>query len=376
MTPQTRDFYQILGVPEDASIDDIRKAYRKLAKQYHPDANAGDSAAAERFKEVSEAHAVLSNAEKRRKYDEMRKLGAFDFRGRGGGRSAGGSGASGSPFGEGTQGFSFEDLGGLGDIFGSMFDRGARGKGTGRARGPRRGPDVDYVVEVSFATAVKGGKVSVSVPVTEECATCSGSGATPGSGIERCGECGGSGSVSFGQGGFAVARPCPACLGRGMVPEVPCVSCSGTGAVRQLRKLQVSVPEGVETGSKLRLAGQGERGAGGGEPGDLILTFQVKPHRFFRRQGQDIHVTVPINLAQAALGSKVKVRTVEGSPVILRIPPGTQTGTRFRIRGQGVAMKGRRGDQFVEVRVEMPESLSEEAADRLREFAEAAGLRY
>jgi molecular chaperone DnaJ len=377
MTTTSKDFYKILGVPENAGPDEIRKAYRKLAKKYHPDANQGDPQAAERFKELGEAHAVLSNEEKRKQYDQMRKYGAFDFRGRGeGGRPGGGFGPEGFPSGEGGQGFSFDDLGGLGDIFSSIFDRGRRGAGGERARGPRRGEDVEYLVDIDFTTAVKGGRISIGVPITEECTTCAGSGARPGTNIRSCSECGGSGTVSFGQGGFAVTRPCPACLGRGRVPESPCGSCGGSGTVRQTRTLQVQVPEGVDTGSKLRLSGQGERGAQGGQPGDLLLTFQVRPHRFFRRKGSDIHVTVPINLAQAVLGSKVKVRTVDGSSVVLRIPPGTQGGTRFRVRGQGVPGKGKRGDQIVEVRVEVPDEVPEEGRERMKEFAEAAGLRY
>ncbi|MEX1258171.1 MAG: molecular chaperone DnaJ [Gemmatimonadota bacterium] len=373
MSTTSKDFYQILGVSDKATPDEIKKAYRKLAKQYHPDANSGDPAAAERFKEIGEAHAVLSHEEKRRKYDEMRRFGAFDFRGRGG-ADATASRPGGAPFGGGD--FSFEDLGGLGDIFSSIFDRARRGGGAERTRGPRRGEDVEYLVDISFEIAVKGGRISISVPITEECALCSGSGAAPGTAVKRCEECGGSGIVSFGQGGFAVNRPCPACMGRGKIPETPCPSCGGAGVVRQSRKLQVSVPEGVETGSKLRLSGQGERGAAGGEPGDLILVFQVKPHSFFRREGSDIHVTIPINVAQAILGSKVKVRTIDGTFVVLKIPPGTQSGTKFRIRGQGVAGKGRRGDQYVEVKVETPESVSEEGKERLREFAEVSRLKY
>ncbi len=373
MSDGSKDFYEVLGVSETADRDEIRKAYRKLAKQYHPDANAGDEAAADRFKEVGEAHSVLSNEEKRKKYDQMRRLGAFDFQG---GRGAAG-GPGGAGFGrQGDGNFSFEDLGGLGDIFSTIFDRNRRTGSRGGTRGPRRGEDVEYLVEVSFQVAVLGGKISVNVPVTEECATCSGSGAKPGTGTKTCEECGGSGTVSFGQGGFAVTRPCPACLGRGQVPESPCPSCGGRGSVRQLRKLQVSVPEGTEAGSRMRVPGHGERGALGGEPGDLILTFQVKEHRFFRREGADIHVTIPINVAQAALGSKVRVRTVDGKHVVLRIPPGTQSGTRFRIRGQGVTGKGKKGDQYVEVRVEIPASLSEEGKTRMREFAEASKLKY
>jgi len=368
MSNGSKDFYEVLGVSEKADRDEIRKAYRKLAKKYHPDANAGNDAAAERFKEVGEAYAVLSNEEKRKKYDQMRRLGAFDFQGARGG--AGGPG-----FDPGASTFSFEDLGGLGDIFGSIFDRGRR-PGRGGGRGPRRGDDVEYLVDVSFQAAVRGGKITVTVPVTEECATCSGSGARPGTGTKKCDECGGTGMVSFGQGGFAVNRPCPACLGRGQVPESPCPSCGGRGSVRQQRTIQVTVPEGTETGSRLRLPGQGERGALGGEPGDVILTFQVKPHRFFRREGSDIHVTIPVNVAQATLGSKVRVRTVDGKHVVLRIPEGTQSGTRFRIRGHGVGGKAKKGDQYVEVRVEVPASLTDEGKDRMKEFAAASNLKY
>jgi len=378
MSTASKDLYKVLGVAEDASKDEIRKAYRKLAKKYHPDANAGDAAAAERFKEVGEAYSVLSNEEKRSKYDQMRKLGAFEFGGAGG-RTGGPGYGPGYPGGEGFPpggGFSFEDLGGLGDIFGSIFDRGGR-RGGGSRRGDRqKGEDVETSVEISFETAARGGRISLVVPVTEECATCSGSGARPGTGVKSCGECGGSGVVSFGQGGFAVNRPCPACMGRGSIPEAPCPSCGGGGMVRQNRSVQVNVPEGVESGSRMRLSGQGARGGKGGSPGDLILTFQVKPHSFFRRQGADIHVTVPVNLAQAVLGSKVKVRTVDGPPVIVKIPPGTQSGTRLRVRGHGIGKEGRRGDQYVEVRVQIPETISEEAAEKIREFAQLSGLKY
>ena len=378
MPTTSRDFYQILGVSEKADKDEIRKAYRKLAKKYHPDANQGDPKAAERFKEVGEAYQVLSNDEKRKQYDQMRKMESFGFRGRGPG--AGSPGAAPGGFPPEGGGFSFDDLGnlgGLGDLFSSIFDRGRReATGAGPRAGPRRGQDVEYVVEIGFLTAARGGKIQVNVPISEECATCGGSGARPGTKVNRCGECGGTGTVSFGQGGFAVKRPCPACMGRGSSPEDPCPSCQGRGLVRQNRKIQVTVPQGVETGSKLRLSGQGERGGGGGEPGDLILTFKVKPHRFFRRDGLDIHVTVPINVAQAMLGTKLRVRTIHGRSVVLKVPPGTQGGTRFRIPGQGAVRGGRTGDQYVEVKVEIPASLSEEGKEKARELAESAGLRH
>ncbi len=373
MSTATKDFYKVLGVSEKASEDEIKKAYRKLAKEYHPDANAGNPQAAERFKEVGEAYSVLSDPKKRKQYDQMRKLGAFGFGRRDPGTTPGGfSYRTG-----GDGGFSFDDLGGLGglgDIFSSIFDRDR--KGGQKKRGPAKGENVEYVVEIPFETAVSGGKISITVPITEECATCAGSGAAPGTASHRCSECRGTGSVSFGQGGFAVTRPCPACFGRGTIPETPCTSCDGSGTVRQQRKIQVTVPEGVETGSKVRLTGQGERGSEGGTPGDLIITFKVKPHRFFQRDGLDVQVTVPINVVQATVGSKIRVKTVHGKKVLLRIPPGTQSGTKFRIRGQGIRKGGKLGDQFVEVRVEVPEALSEEQQEVMKEFAAAAGLKY
>ncbi|MDZ7779332.1 MAG: molecular chaperone DnaJ [Gemmatimonadota bacterium] len=376
MAGQSKDFYKILGVDEKASQDEIKKAYRKLAKSHHPDANPGDAQAAERFKEIGEAYAVLRDPEKRKQYDEMRRLGAFS----GGARGAPG-GAS-QPRAGADESFSFEDLGGgfgnISDLFSSLFDMGER---RGGARGPRtagreRGQDVEYVVEIPFLTAVRGGKVSVDVGITEECATCGGDGAQPGTGRRRCGECGGSGTVSFGQGGFAVNRPCPACFGRGQIPESPCPSCKGRGSVRQRRTIQITVPEGVDTGSKVRLSGQGERGRDGGPPGDLIVSFKVQPHRFFRREGLDIHVTVPINVVQATLGSKLRVRTVSGKKVVLRIPPGTQPGTKFRIPGQGVRKGDRVGDQLVEVTVSVPDELSEEEQEAMENFAETTGLKH
>ncbi len=372
MAAADKDFYKILGVSEKANADEIKKAYRKLAKQYHPDANPDNPRAAERFKEVGEAYAVLSDSDKRKKYDQMRRLGAFGF---GGTRSSGTGARRPAPGADG--GFTFDDLGGLGglgDIFTSIFDRGKKAQET--RRGPRKGKNVEYVVDISFKQSVEGGKISITVPITEECATCGGDGAEPGTPLSRCRECSGSGTVSFGQGGFAVNRPCPRCFGRGKIPDKPCGVCSGTGTVRQDRKLQVSVPVGVESGSKVRLSGQGERGQGGGAPGDLVITFRVKPDRFFRREGLDVHVSVPINIAQATLGSKIRVRTVHGKKVTLRIPPGTQSGTRFRIRGQGVQKDSRMGDMYVEVRIEVPQELSDDQQKAMESFAETAGLSY
>ena len=373
MSTATKDFYKTLGVSDKASQDEIKKTYRRLAKKYHPDANPGDAKSAGRFKEVGEAYGVLSDPDKRKQYDNMQRLSSFGF---GRGREAPrGGGSETQPGG----GFSFEDLqgfGGLGDIFSSIFDRGSTGPDSPKPKGPRKGQNVEYVVEISFKTAVHGGKISIEVPITEECATCGGSGASPGTGTKRCTECSGSGSISFGQGGFAVNRPCPACFGRGRIPEKPCKSCAGSGSVRQDRRIQITVPKGVETGSKIRASGQGERGSQGGKPGDLMITFKVKPHDFFQREGLDIHVTVPINLAQATLGSKMAVKTVDGKKVHFRIPPGTQSGTKFRIRGQGVEKGGRVGDQYVEVMVDIPEELTEEQQQAMEVFASSSGLKH
>lgn len=381
MATGTKDLYQVLGVTETASGDEVKKAYRKLAKHHHPDANPNRPQAAERFKQIGEAYSVLSDTDKRKQYDRMRRLGAFGFGREGSGPGpARGAPGSGAPQGSG---FSFEELrdfGGLGDMFSALFDRGGRrgtaGVPSGGPFGPEKGGNVEYVVDISFEAAVAGDKISIEVPITEECATCSGSGAAPGLGTHRCAECGGSGTIAFGHGGFQVKRPCPACLGRGEVPDQPCLSCNTTGSVRQIRVIQVTVPRGVQTGGRVRIPGQGERGHKGGQPGDLFLTFKVKPHKFFRREGMHVHVTVPINVVQATLGSKVRVRTVSGKRVVLTIPPGTQTGTRFRVRGQGIEKAGRVGDQYVEVKVEILEELSDEEQKLLEDFAAASGLKH
>ena len=369
MTKTDKDYYAILGVDQKADDETIKKAYRKLAKKYHPDANPGNPRATERFKEVGEANAVLSDPVKRKKYDQMRKLGAFGFGGgQPGSRTAAPAATS----------FSFEDLGGIGgfsDIFSSIFDRGKKNQAR-KPSSPSKGQNVEYSVEVSFMAAAKGDKISISVPIHEECATCLGSGGAPGTAWKKCSECKGSGSVSFGQGGFAVNRPCPACAGRGEKADKACGACDGSGKVHQNRKIQVAVPPGVQTGSKVRLTGQGERGQKGGAPGDLIITFKVRPHRFFRREGNDIVVTVPVNLAQATMGSRIRVGTISGKRVVLRVPAGTQSGTRFRINGQGIQREGRTGDQYVEIKVEIPQSLTPEQETRIREFADSAGMKW
>jgi len=361
-----KDFYQVLGVSDAASQGDIKKAYRRLAKQYHPDANPNNAAAAERFKEISEAHSVLSDTEKRKQYDQMRRLGAFDGGPR---RSSGGPRPAGAPGDVGAEGFDFGDFGGLGDIFSSIFGRGGR-------QAEPRGESLEAVVEVPFRVAAIGGKITVTIPVTEPCPTCSGSGGAPGATWSTCPECNGRGTISFGQGGFAVNRPCPQCRGRGRIPSQPCPTCRGAGDVRTERRVAITVPPATESGSRIRLRGQGESSQPGGTPGDLIITFQVQPDRFFRREGLDIVCEVPLNVAQATLGTRLRVRTLDGKKVMLRIPPGTQPGRKFRIKGQGLEKNGRRGDQLVGVQVTVPNELTQEQQDLMKKFAESAGMTY
>ncbi len=363
-----KDFYQVLGVPETASPAEIKKAYRRLAKQYHPDANPNNTQAADRFKEISEAHSVLSDADKRKQYDQMRKLGAFDtFRrqgagARGPGRPAGQPGAE--------EAFDYGDINGfgLGDIFSSIFGRGRKEES--------RGESLEAVVEVPFRVAALGGKVPVILPMTESCSNCHGSGAAPGAKIIVCDECHGRGTVSFGQGGFAVSRPCPKCRGRGKIPSERCPVCQGAGELRVQREIMITVPSATETGNKVRLKGQGEPGRAGAPPGDLIITFQVQEDRFFQRDGLNLICEVPINLAQAALGTRLRVRTLDGQKVVLRIPAGTQPGRKFRIKGLGIQKAGQKGDQLVQIQVTMPETLTPEAEEKLKDFADAAGLKY
>ncbi len=363
-----KDYYQILGVSEKANSEEIKKAYRRLAKKYHPDANPNNAAAAERFKEISEANTVLSDPPQRKKYDMMRKYGAFAGGPKAWGARAGRAGSTRvEDFDFGGVGGGFGGFGGLGDIFSTIFGRGKR---------PGDVEPIEQVADIPFKVAALGGKIPISVSVREACPTCGGSGAAPGAKVASCQECGGRGTVSFGQGSFAVNRPCPACRGRGQVASEVCGSCTGDGEVAVQKKLRVTVPPGTDSGHKVRLKGQGQRNPTGGRHGDLIVTFQVKPDRFFRREGLDILCTIPLNLAQVILGTKLQVRTIHGQKVVLRIPPATQPGRKLRIKGQGIERNGRRGDQLVEVSVAMPEKLNPEQERLLKEFATSVGMKY
>jgi molecular chaperone DnaJ len=374
----SKDYYSVLGVSQGATADEIKKQYRKLAKKHHPDANKGDPKAAERFKEISEAYNVVGDAEKRKQYDEMRRLGAFGgyadaARGAGArGRGAAGGAPYGAPGGPRFEDIDVGGFGGLGDLFGSIFG-GGRG---GRPRGSEKGESVETTLEIPFRTASLGGKVPIEIEVSEPCATCGGSGAAPGSTLRACGECNGSGRVSFGQGGFAVQRPCPNCLGRGQVPQSPCPTCAGAGEQRVRKRVLINVPEGTDSGSRIRLKGQGGRGLNGGPPGDLFITFQVKGDRFFKRDGLDLIAEVPLNIAQATLGSRISVRSLDGRKVTIRIPAGTPSGKRFRVAGQGVKKGDRTGDLIVEVSIAVPEKLTAEQEKLMKEFAEVGGLKY
>ena len=366
-----KDYYATLGVSASATADEVKKTYRRLAKQHHPDANASDPKSAERFKEISEAYGVLGDAEKRKQYDEMRRLGAY-----GGFNTRPSAGRPSSP---GAQNFnssqSFHDvggIGGLGDLFSGIFG----GQARARPRQPERGDTLEKIIDVPFRVAATGGKVEMELEVNEECGTCRGNGAAPGATFRTCGECDGRGQVSFGQGGFAVNRPCPACMGRGQIPSERCPTCHGTGEVRTRKRVSVTVPAGAETGTKLRLKGQGPKGAAGGVAGDLLITFNVQNDKFYKRDGLDLVATVPINIAQATLGSRISIKTLDGKKVAVRIPAGTPSGKRFRITGQGVEKDGKRGDLYVEIGISVPETLTEAQDKAMREFAEAGGLKF
>jgi molecular chaperone DnaJ len=292
----------------------------------------------------------------------MRRLGAFEpGAARRGGAGAGTAGGA-------APDFDFSDISGfgLGDIFSSIFGRGRPEQA--------RGESLEAVVEIPFRVAAMGGKVPLTLPVTESCPTCSGSGAAPGATLSTCPECRGRGTIAFGQGSFTVNRPCPRCRGRGKIPSTPCPTCHGAGEVRTEKRVMITVPAATESGAKVRLKGQGQAGPGGTPAGDLIITFQVQADRFFHRDGLDILCEVPINMVQATLGTRLKVRTLDGKKVILRIPPGTQPGRKFRIKGQGIEKNGRKGDQLVEIAVSLPEKLSPEAEEALKVFAEKAGI--
>ncbi len=365
------DYYGVLGVSKKASQDQINKAFRRLAKKYHPDRNPGDKEAEQRFKQISAAHEVLSDPDKRRRYDQLREAqargapaGDFSEFFRQAGQQAGGGGARPSGW--------TEAFGDLGDIFSGLFGQRVRPRG-GPAR-PLRGEDVHQKIDIPFETAVQGGTVTIRVQHPEPCGTCGGSGARPGTASRPCPMCEGTGMVQTAQGMFSVSRPCPQCLGRGQIIEAPCGVCKGSGAVVRPRKVAVKIPRGVKEGAKIRLTGEGRPGFHGGKPGDLYLTVQIKAHRDFKREGHDIHAELELNIVQATLGTTVTVPTISG-PVQLRVPPGTASGQKLRLKGKGAPTPGGGyGDHYVSVRIVTPKGLNARQTELLEQFARAANL--
>jgi molecular chaperone DnaJ len=356
-----RDYYEVLGVERGADGALIKTAYRRLAVQYHPDRNPGDAEAEERFKEAAEAYAVLSDAEKRARYD---RFGHEGVRGSGGG----------SPFGGGFDPTVFGDFADiLGDLFGFGFAGGGRRRG---GRAPTRGADLRYDLEISFEEAAFGVEKTLKIPRLESCEECSGSGSAGGGPPAACKVCGGHGQVRYNQGFLTVARTCPSCQGQGTVIEDPCPECRGVGLVENERKVEVKIPGGVDTGQRLRLQGEGEHGRFGGPKGDLYVVLQVAPHETFRREGPHVLSELEVSYSQSVLGAAIEVETLHGTETV-EVPPGTEGGHSFRLRGQGIQrLDGRgRGDHvvFSRIRIPRPGELSEEQVELLRKLAELEG---
>lgn len=357
-----KDYYDVLGVSKTATADEIKKAYRKLARQYHPDVNKDNPEAAEKFKEASEAYSVLSDEQKRAQYDQFGHA-AFENGGAGG---AGGFG--------GFEGFGGFGGGGMEDIFDMFF--GGQGRGSrGSNAGPQRGADLRFDLEITFEEATFGLEREISLYRDEQCPHCYGNGAEPGSKVETCPECHGSGEIRFTQntmfGQMTNVRPCPKCHGEGKIISEPCKECRGQGTVKKNKKLKVKIPAGVDNGSRLRVAGEGEAGVKGGPSGDLYVYLYVKPHKFFERDGTTVYCEVPINIVQATLGDEIKVPTLDGQ-VVMKVPEGTQPGKVLRLKGKGIPSlrNSTRGDQLVRIKVVVPQKLNEKQKDALRKFAE------
>ncbi len=354
-TPQEwyeKDYYKVLGVSKDATDKDIQKAYRKLARQYHPDKNPGDAKAEERFKDISAAYDVVGDDTKRPDYDEAQRLGATG----GFGRSGGGGFGGGGPSGFGGQG------GGLGDILGDLFGGGSGGRQRGQQQqhGPRKGADLEAQLHLSFEDAVHGVTTSVHLTSDAPCSTCSGSGAKPGTTPQTCGSCHGRGVLDDNQGLFSFSQPCVPCGGRGKIIKDKCGTCHGSGVERRPRQVAVRVPAGVKDGQKIRLKGRGTPGRNGGPAGDLFVNVIVAAHRFFARSGNNLTINVPVSYAEAVLGSKVKVPLLDSGSVTLKIPGGTQNGKTFRVTGKGIAGKKGKGDLLVTIDVVVPVTVNDE----------------
>ena len=360
---EKRDYYEVLGIQKGASEDEIKKAYKKLARKYHPDMNPGDKEAEEKFKEVNEANEVLSDPEKQARYDQFGFAGVDPNYG---------AGAGGGAYGGGF------DFGDLGDIFGSFFGGGFGGGQRRNPNAPQRGESIRASVSVSFTEAAFGCEKSVTLERSEQCPTCKGNGCAPGTTPEICPDCHGTGTVQTRRqtpmGVFASNGPCRKCGGTGRLIHQPCPDCRGTGAVRKRKTIKVTIPAGIDHGQTISLRGQGNAGKNGGPAGDLLITVMVQPHELFRRDGVDVFCEAPITFTQAVLGAELEIPTIDGK-VKYSIPEGTQTGTVFRLKGKGIpVLNGRgRGDQYVTVTIETPRNLNKEQKEALRKFSEAVG---
>ena len=357
-----KDYYKVLGVPETATAKEITKAYRTLARGSHPDTHPDDPTSEERFKDISAAYDVLGDDEKRKEYDEVRRMGPT---GGFGGFGAPGSGAGGHSFNVGADG--------LGDLLGQMFGRGRRGSGASAASGPRRGDDVEASLTLDFADAARGITTTLYLTTDAQCSTCNGSGAKPGTAPKVCSRCGGRGVVDDNQGFFSLSSPCPACGGRGVQIEDPCPTCRGGGVEKRQREVQARIPAGVADGQKIRLKGRGAPGRNGGPAGDLIVECHVMPHPRFGRDGNNLTVRVPISFPEAALGGDIEVPTLDGPTVTLRLRPGTQTGSRHRVKGKGIATSKAAGDLIVTTDIQVPTHLDDEQRAAIEAFAAASG---
>ena len=363
MAEQKRDYYEVLGVSRGASEDEIKKAYKKMARKYHPDLNPGDKTAEEKFKEVNEAYEVLSDADKKARYDQYGHAGVDPNFGAGG-------------FGGGFDG-SF-DFGDLGDIFGSFFGGGFGGGRRTNPNAPQRGESIRMSIAISFEEAAFGCEKAVTVERYETCDTCHGNGCAPGTSPEVCPDCHGTGTVQVRRqtpmGVFATSSPCPKCGGKGRIIHQPCKDCRGSGMVRKKKTIQASIPAGIDNGQTISIRGQGNAGKNGGPAGDLLITITVRPHELFRREGTSVLCEAPITFTQAVLGAELEIPTIDGK-VKYTLPEGTQSGTTFRLKGKGIpAINGRgRGDQYVTVYIETPKNLNKEQKEALKKFAETMG---
>ena len=367
MAPQRewfeKDYYKVLGVPETASQKEITKAYRKLARELHPDANPDNPSAEERFKDVSAAYDVVGDEERRAEYDEVRRAGPM------GGLGGFGPGARGG--GPGDFSYTATDLN---DLLGGLFNRGGRrgGGGPGRGPGPQRGDDLEAEIHLAFLDAVRGMETSINLVSEAACSTCHGSGAKPGTAPTTCANCGGRGVIDDNQGFFSFSAPCQVCAGRGTVVSEPCPTCHGSGAERRPRQVKVRIPAGVNDGQRIRIKGRGGPGRNGGPAGDLYVTAHVTPDPIFGRDGRHLTLTVPVTFPEAALGTKLKVPTLDGSPVTLKLPAGTNSGRVFRVKGRGVETKKGTGDLLVTVEVAVPNKLTAEERKAVEALAQAS----